>query len=377
MRLVLIGIQGAGKSTQGNLLSRQLGIPYLSTGHIFREMAKEKTKIGRYLKETMTAGFLIPDEKTIPIVNEYLSRQAYKKGYILDGFPRTLPQAKRFQNHVDKVIYLEIPDKEALWRLAYRNDHQEGREDDTIQAIKKRIDLFHKMTRPVVDFYKKQNKLIIVNGLQSIKQVNKEILKSLGKQWVANQIRDWRLKKKIMIAIVGLHGSGKTAASHYFAEKKLPVIRFGKVINDYIERHHLSHTEEHHKKVREDLRQKHGQEALARLNEAKIRTALQKSRLIIIDGMRSWGEYLYLKKQFTDLKIVILALYSDKEKRYQRIASRAERNQLKGEKRDLNELLGTHMGPTIAFADFLVDNNGSLEDLKNKLESIYQAIYFS
>src|SRR5581483_6572525 len=88
MRIILIGIQGAGKSTQGNLLSKKLKIPYLSTGHIFRENAKEKTQMGRYIKELMNAGYLIPDNKTNDIVSEYLSRPEYKKGYIMDGYPR-------------------------------------------------------------------------------------------------------------------------------------------------------------------------------------------------------------------------------------------------------------------------------------------------
>ncbi|MBI3620494.1 nucleoside monophosphate kinase, partial [Candidatus Roizmanbacteria bacterium] len=77
MKIILIGIQGAGKSTQGNLLSQQLQFPYLSTGHIFRELAKEKTTLGRYIKETLNAGFLIPDEKTIEIVESYLRRPEY------------------------------------------------------------------------------------------------------------------------------------------------------------------------------------------------------------------------------------------------------------------------------------------------------------
>jgi adenylate kinase len=113
MKLVLIGIQGSGKSTQGNMLSRLFHIPYLSTGHIFREIAKEKTSLGRYVKETINSGVLVPDEKTIEIVNSYLSRPVYKKGYILDGFPRTIKQADAFSNNVDKVIYLKISDKEA------------------------------------------------------------------------------------------------------------------------------------------------------------------------------------------------------------------------------------------------------------------------
>jgi adenylate kinase len=82
MKLILIGIQGAGKSTQGNILSEKLGIPYLSSGHIFREMAKEKTQLGRFLKVTLNAGFLVPDDKTIAIVEEYLSHSEYSNGYI-------------------------------------------------------------------------------------------------------------------------------------------------------------------------------------------------------------------------------------------------------------------------------------------------------
>ena len=140
MKLVLIGIQGSGKSTQGNLLSKQLKIPYLSTGHIFREIAKEKTQLGRYIKETVNAGLLVPDEKTIEIVNTYLARPEYKKGYILDGFPRTLEQVKEFRNNVDKVIYLDISQKEAIWRLFHREDN--ARSDETLPALKKRISLY-------------------------------------------------------------------------------------------------------------------------------------------------------------------------------------------------------------------------------------------
>src|SRR5687767_3729936 len=101
MKIILIGIQGAGKSTQGNLLSEKLNLPYLSTGHIFRHLAREHTSLGRQIKVVMNAGLLISDEKTLKIVSAYLSRPEYKKGYILDGFPRTLPQAKAFKNGID------------------------------------------------------------------------------------------------------------------------------------------------------------------------------------------------------------------------------------------------------------------------------------
>lgn len=173
MKLILIGIQGSGKSTQGNLLSQALNTPYLSTGHIFREMAKEHTPEGRYIKETINAGFLIPDEKTLQIVKEYLGRSEYNNGYILDGFPRTSHQAEVFDHDITKVIYLKVSDKEALWRLAGRDDN---REDETLKAIKKRIELFHKFTEPVIDYYRQKGILFEIDGEKSIEEINKEIL---------------------------------------------------------------------------------------------------------------------------------------------------------------------------------------------------------
>lgn len=180
MKIILIGIQGSGKSTQGNLLSKKLKIPYLSTGHIFRELAKEHTPLGRYIKETMNAGYLIPDDKTLEIVSEYLGRDEYAKGYILDGFPRTQKQAESFANGISKVIYLEVSDKEALWRLSYRETDGVVREDDTLSAIRKRIELFHKFTKPVLSFYKKKRKLITIDGEKPINKIHREIMEQLA-----------------------------------------------------------------------------------------------------------------------------------------------------------------------------------------------------
>ncbi len=174
MKIVIIGIQGAGKSTQGNLLSEKLKVPYLSTGHIFREMAKEKTTLGRYIKEVMNAGYLIPDKKTLIIVSNYLGRPEYAKGYILDGFPRTKEQATAFKNGLAKVFYLKVSDKEALWRLSYRNG--ESREDETLAAVRKRIELFHKFTEPVLAFYREKGILVEVDGEKSIAEIHTEIM---------------------------------------------------------------------------------------------------------------------------------------------------------------------------------------------------------
>lgn len=172
MKIVLIGVQGSGKSTQGNLLSEKLGVPYLSTGHIFREIAKEHTPIGRYIKETMNAGYLIPDDKTLEIVNEYLSRPEYEKGYILDGFPRTETQAKAFKNGIDAVLHIKVSDDEARKRLSLRDD---DREDATTKALMKRIELFHRFTEPVLEFYDKKGKLFEVNGERDIEEIQNDI----------------------------------------------------------------------------------------------------------------------------------------------------------------------------------------------------------
>lgn len=374
MKLVLIGIQGSGKSTQGNLLSKQLGIPYLSTGHIFRQIAKEKTQLGRYVKLVMNSGLLIPDDKTIEIVNSYISRPEYKRGYILDGFPRTLKQAEHFKNNVDKVVYIEVPDKEALWRMSYRN---EEREDETLEALRKRIELFHKHAEPALEYYDRHGKLVTIDGTKSIREVNDEILKSLGKQVVKNKVREWKQKDKAIIAIVGLPGSGKTEAANFFARKKLPVISFGAVINDYIDEKGLPHTEEEHKKIREGLRKEYGHEALAVLNLTKLQEALKRNLMVVIDGLRSWEEYTYLKKAFPKVKLYIVALYADKNLRYKRLSRRKDRARHYGEERDLNELVRANMGPTIGYSDFLVKNNFSKEELYDKLEDIYRFIHFS
>jgi len=180
-KIVLVGVQGAGKSTQGKLLSEKLNLPYLSSGHIFRQMAKRKSKLGRWLKETLNAGVLVPDDMTIKIVLEYLNRPEYDNGFIIDGFPRTVQQAEVFADLPGDsvVVFIDVSDKEALWRISGRVS---DREDETLTAIRQRIELFHEVTLPVLEFFQKRNQVAKINGEQEVEEVFAEIVEKLEKR---------------------------------------------------------------------------------------------------------------------------------------------------------------------------------------------------
>lgn len=375
MRLVLLGIPGCGKSTQGNLLSHRLKIPYLSTGHIFRHMAKEKTTLGRYIKSAIASGKLVNDEKTIEIVNNYLSQKIYSKGYILDGFPRNIYQAKAFHQQVDKVIYLRITDKEALWRMAERDD--EGRSDDRVAVVKDRIDLFHETTSPLINYFDSAGMLIEIDAERSIEEINDDILKNLGKEWIDRHLQNWQQKRKRLLLITGLPGAGKTEAEKYFLEKNIEVIRFSSFINQYIDDNKLEHDESTHARLREEFRSKHGMAAMAVISKTAIEKALSKNELVVISGWRSYDELEYLQKTFPDCIINSIAIWAPANIRYARVRSRATRNHLTGKIRDLNETLLLNMGPSLALADYMVINNKSLSELHDQLEDIYREIYFS
>lgn len=375
MNIILLGIQGAGKSTQGNLLSSELKIPYLSTGHIFRQIAKEKTDLGRRIKILINSGKLVPDQTTVDIVNEYITRPEYKNGFILDGFPRTISQVEKCTFKVDKVIYLSLDPKESLWRIVMRH---EDRDDNTVQAVSHRVELFFEHTKPVVDHYERLGILSKVDAILPVKEVNKEILKSLGKQLIKDHLRAWHQKKPIIVAVVGLSGSGKTAAVKYLSETyKKPVISFSNIVNDYIDDHKLEHSLENHQKIRVQMRKKYGMEAMAVLKTDEIRSALQSSNIVLIEGLYSWEEYLYLHKHFDKAQVVLVAIWARKELRWERAARRSYRKHFHGAKRDMQELIDTNKGPAIAYADYLIKNDFSMQEFHDKLDEAYRSIIFS
>lgn len=174
-KILFLGPQGSGKSTQAKLLSEKLGIPYLSSGYILRNIAKEKTGIGRYIEKTINAGNLVPDDKMMVIMEDYIKRLEYREGYILDGYPRTLEQVKVFGPKFDAVFYLYLPEEVVIERLARR-----GREDDTPELIKTRLGLYYKQTQPLLDYYKRLGILIEIKAESSIKSIHDDIRSRLS-----------------------------------------------------------------------------------------------------------------------------------------------------------------------------------------------------
>lgn len=163
MKILFVGPQGSGKSTQGKLLARFLSVPYISTGDIFRGLGGE-------IKQIMDKGKLIDDQTTSKIVEEKLKGEEYRNGFIFDGYPRTMEQIKLFDPGFDKVIYLFLSDAEAIKRLLAR-----GREDDTEYAITERLRNYHLQTDPVLDYYRQKGTLQKIDGLGSIEEIRRRI----------------------------------------------------------------------------------------------------------------------------------------------------------------------------------------------------------
>ncbi len=205
MKILIIGPQGSGKSTQAKLLAQKLGVPYLATGEIFRQMAKEPTPLGQKIKKLLKQGFLVDDETTIKIVKKYLKRPEFQGGFVAEGFPRNLVQAEKLKKVFDKVFYLKVNQSVIIKRLTARRicqdckadfnlltkppklegvcDHCDGnlvqREDDTEEAIKKRLEIYHQLTEPVLDFYRRQGILEELDVERPVETILKDTLSRL------------------------------------------------------------------------------------------------------------------------------------------------------------------------------------------------------
>lgn len=175
MNIILFGPPGAGKGTQAKKLQDEYNIPHLSTGDIFREAIKNKTPLGVKVKSILDSGELVPDQTVVDLVADELSKEKYEDGYILDGFPRTVVQAKAFDDFLDKnndsldaFISLSVPEDELVKRILSRG---EGRADDTEEKIKTRLEVYRKETEPVIEHYNKQDKVQEIDGMGSIDEI--------------------------------------------------------------------------------------------------------------------------------------------------------------------------------------------------------------
>lgn len=191
MFLVIMGPPGSGKGTQSERLEEKIGIPHISTGKIFREIIKGKREsdLGKKVKEYVERGKLVPDELVIRLLKKELKKDGCKHGALLDGFPRTLKQAKtldkileKMETKINLVLKLEINQETAVKRLLQR-----GREDDTEEKIKRRFEEYEAKTKPVLDYYREKEKLIKINGEQSRDEVFEDIISALKERALLEQ----------------------------------------------------------------------------------------------------------------------------------------------------------------------------------------------
>lgn len=208
MNIILLGAPGAGKGTQAAIICDQLKIPTISTGNIIRAALKSGTEMGLRAKSYMDEGKLVPDEVVIGIIQERLKEEDCKNGFILDGFPRTIPQAEaldRMGVKIDKVVDIDVPDEEIVNRLSGRrvcekcgatyhvtfNPSKEEaqcdactgtliqRKDDHPDTVKERLQVYHDQTEPLKGYYEKQGKLSVVKGTGDIKEITRMTLAAL------------------------------------------------------------------------------------------------------------------------------------------------------------------------------------------------------
>ncbi len=213
MKIIMLGAPGAGKGTQAKKIAEHYGIPHISTGDIFRANIKNGTDLGKKAKEYMDQGLLVPDELTCDLVTDRVSKEDCANGYILDGFPRTIPQAealedalKKMGTDVDYAINVDVPDSSivsrmggrracvtcgATYHLMFMPPKKEGicdscgsalilRDDDKPETVQKRLDVYHAQTQPLIDFYEKKGILKTIDGTQEIDRVFGDIKEILG-----------------------------------------------------------------------------------------------------------------------------------------------------------------------------------------------------
>lgn len=208
MNIILLGAPGSGKGTQAEIIEKQLSIKSISTGNIIRAELKSGTQLGKLAQSYIDKGLLLPDEVVIDIVRETVKKDEYKNGFILDGFPRTIPQAEALDNlgvKIDKVIDIEVDDESIIKRISGRrvcavcgasyhlvnkkpkednicdkcHNTLIQRKDDEIETVKDRLKIYHEQTEPLIEYYKGKGKLIEIDGNNTVEKTTQLVLKSL------------------------------------------------------------------------------------------------------------------------------------------------------------------------------------------------------
>lgn len=187
MRVILLGPPGAGKGTQAISLARDAAIPHISTGEIMRQAVANQSELGLRVKKFLDGGELVPDALVIDLIRERLSRSDCARGFLLDGFPRTVDQAKaltilleQLNAPISHVIELKVPDSVLLERVRKRGEAGSGRSDDTEAVVAKRLQVYWQQTAPVTQYYKSVGRVIELDGLGTIDEVHARIINVVG-----------------------------------------------------------------------------------------------------------------------------------------------------------------------------------------------------
>jgi adenylate kinase len=183
--ILLLGPQGAGKGTQGKLIASEHGIPHVATGDMLRAAMADGSELGRQVRPIYDSGGLVPDDLMIALIRERLGEEDAREGFVLDGFPRTMAQAgaleemlREIGRDLDVVFEFQVPDEVGRERMLKRAA-EEGRTDDTPEAIDERLRLYHEETKPLIEYYRSRGNLVGIHGDRPVNEVFSEIQQTL------------------------------------------------------------------------------------------------------------------------------------------------------------------------------------------------------